>query len=110
MSVAPEWHQMKGHRIPERLGFMHPKGTPAATGANSRCIWRMGEGPFENGELTADLHLRKTGEDHGQVEPARVMPLEEFSDRLAETRSAWHPMPNDPWSVKRVYDYGRAKR
>ena len=111
MSVAPKWHVMKSHRIPKRLGPQHPKGTPAATGRDDRCIWWMGEGPFDDGEVTSELRLHVTDvTQHGHVEPAGVMPLVEFSAWLAKTRDAWRSIPNDPWSVEDVYIYGQPKR
>ncbi len=112
MSVAPTWYKLPLHRIPKRLKDKMPREVSRSpTGTPARCIWWMGEGPFVDGELASGLRLRRTSETHGQVEPARVMPLEKFSAQLAKTRNAWRPIPEDPLSPEEVYKkYGQEKR
>ena len=85
MSVAPAWRDLPAHRIPARLRHL----APDARGKNEDACWRMGQGPFQAGPLSPDLHLLPDRPGHGVVEPARSMGLDEFQRALAATRDEW---------------------
>ena len=85
MSVSTAWRDLPAHRIPERL---KPRCAKAAGNNNYTC-WRMGDGPFENGDVTDALVLSVDRMVHGTVEPAFVMLLEKFQQALAETQDRW---------------------
>lgn len=85
MSVAPTWRDLPSHRIPPRLRIQ----APDAAGSNNDACWRLGEGPFEVGQIGDDLVLRPYRPTHGLIEPAEVMALERFQAALVETREQW---------------------
>lgn len=88
MSVAPSWRQLPTHRIPARL----KDKVPEATGSNQCHCWRMGEGLFLPGEMSADLRLLPdpgVSPRHGVVEPARDMQVPNYQGALAATREQW---------------------
>ena len=53
MSVAPNWRNINRNRIPKRLRGI----VPGALGSNSKFCFRMGDGPFNQGELANGLTL-----------------------------------------------------
>lgn len=80
--------------VPKRLAKTSPGLFRGATGRpDTACIWIMGEGPFVDGPITADLALRCEADAqpvfHGVVEPSHVMSLPEFQNALAATRDQW---------------------
>ena len=85
MSVAPAWRDLPAYRIPRRL---QPK-CRKATGNNNYACWRMGEGPFSDGNLAEGLNLVIDSAWHGIVKPADVMSLERFQALLAATQDLW---------------------
>src|SRR5208283_5864167 len=86
MSVAPTWRELPTHRIPARL---RDRGAPDATGKNADACWRMGEGPFVTGPLTARLRLCVTSRHHGVVQPSGQMALARYEALLAATQPSW---------------------
>jgi hypothetical protein len=85
MSVSPDWKLLPYFLIPKRLRQL----VPAARGSNSRRCWKMGDGPFELGNLAEGLVLRPDSQEHGVVEPAQATSLTEFQAELAATREHW---------------------
>jgi hypothetical protein len=85
MSVAPSWRLLPAHRIPARLRRLCPE----ATGSNQVYCWTMGQGEFTDGPLASGLHVRRTSESHGLVEPSHVVPLSTYEADLAATREEW---------------------
>jgi len=88
MSVAPSLSDLPDHRIPKRLNAY---GIPRARGPNSMRIWRMGDGPFLNSPIVADLNLRLDPRDplHGLVEPATIVKLDQYRRAIEQTRELW---------------------
>ncbi|MBL8819394.1 MAG: hypothetical protein JNL58_25405 [Planctomyces sp.] len=87
MSVAQNWRALPGHLIPKRLISVFP----GATGSNSLSCFRIGDGPFVNSSLNADLTLAlKAGRTSmGNLVPATDMSVETFQAALAATREQW---------------------
>ena len=85
MSVAPHWRSLPPHRIPRRL---RPKSNEAR-GSNELYCWRLGDGAFENGEITSRLFHRVTSATHGVIEPAIAMSLVNFEASVANTQQDW---------------------
>jgi hypothetical protein len=88
MSVAPDWRLLPGHLIPKRLKHVVPK----ARGSNQLCCWRLDDGAFQPGKITADLWMSPdpaAPNRHGFVEPSRRMALHEFQAALFDTRDDW---------------------
>jgi hypothetical protein len=56
---------------------------PAAT------WFRIGEGPFEHGQLTERLTLVPDHDDHGTIQPALTMPYAEYKKAISDTRDRW---------------------
>src|SRR4051812_40044130 len=54
MSVTPSLETLPLHRIPKWLRSRIPR----ARGNNALLVWKMGEGAFEPGPVTADLIFR----------------------------------------------------
>lgn len=89
MSVSPAWRQLPFFLIPRRL---RANGAAGATGRNDLICWRLGEGPFDAGELTPDLSLRPDPQRptaHGFVEPGQAMSVSDYQQGLAATREQW---------------------
>ncbi len=71
--------------VPKRL---HDAGKiPGAMGPNSLHLFRHGEGPFANGPVTAQLSLVIDGDDHGTIQPAALMPYDEYRQAIVGTRN-----------------------
>ena len=85
MSVAPDWRSLPYYLIPKRLKPL----LADARGTNSRRCWKMGEGPFEPGDVSQELTLRPDSPEHGVVEPGELTSLAEFQAALAATRENW---------------------
>jgi hypothetical protein len=88
MSVAPAWRLLPVHRIPRRLRVKFPR----AAGKNESFLWRMGDGPFNEGPFSAQLFFRPDPEKpnrHGLVEPATRMHADDYQAALARTRDQW---------------------
>jgi hypothetical protein len=85
MSVVPNWRDLPAHRIPERLQRICPK----ARGKNDYGCWRMGDGPFENGDVAPQLVLVVDKPSHGTIQPAVSMPLADYEAVLAATQDQW---------------------
>jgi hypothetical protein len=49
----------------------------------------MGEGPFVASPVAVDLSLCPDNPRHGTVEPARVMPVQDYRAALEATRDEW---------------------
>ena len=95
LSVQPSLEALAEYRnfVPKRLAENNPRLFRGAAGSNTPSIINMGEGPFVDGLVTADLALRCDADRqpvvHGVVEPARVMSLPDFQSALAATRDQW---------------------
>ena len=88
MSVAPDWRKLPSFLIPKRLKPL----IPDACGSNNLVFWSMGDGPFEENDLTDKLRFRPDPDDpanHGFVEPNALMIIDHFQKALAETRDQW---------------------
>jgi hypothetical protein len=85
MSVAPTWRDLPSWRIPVRL----KKFVSKASGSNQLRCWRLGTGPFQDGEIAETLVLRVDGAKHGLIEPQVPMPIGAYLDRIAATRLQW---------------------
>lgn len=68
---------------------------PSASGKKSERLWYMGEGKFEESEVSDGLVLRlKTHNNRtGLVVPSRKMKIEDFQNRLGATRDSWKEVP-----------------
>lgn len=91
MSVSPSRADLPPHLIPKRL---RSQGYPAARRGNTlpeTYPWRMGDGPFVEGQLCDRLQLRIDPRDpaHGFVEPDGSMTLEAYRAAIEATRSNW---------------------
>lgn len=91
MSVSPTVADLPLHRLP--LAWRQV-GYPGARGPSDAEVWRMGDGPFTRAAVAADLLLRpdppRNGKvSHGNIEPARRMPLPRYREALALTRGLW---------------------
>jgi len=85
MSVAQAWRDLPKHRIPRRLQAK----CPGATGHDNYNCWWMGEGPFEDAQVTDQLVLRVDRINHGTVQPVSTMPIDQFQQALAGTQGQW---------------------
>ncbi len=85
MSVAPSISALPHTLIPKR----HKALFPGASGSNQRKVFRMGDGSFSPSGIGPDLRLEPDSRTHGNIEPARAMPLEAFQAALATTRDSW---------------------
>lgn len=73
--------------VPQRL---HDLGKiPGAMGNNSLHLFRIGDGPFESGPLTEKLRLEPDVEDHGTIQPAHIMPYDEYKQAIVDTKDLW---------------------
>ena len=73
--------------VPQRLNDLGK--VPGAIGPSTLHLFRIGEGGFENGELTERLMLVPDQNDHGTIQPAATMPYGEYRQAIAETRDQW---------------------
>ncbi len=96
MSVAPHWTRLPKHRIPRRLaenlrekGFSGLAHAVEAEGTRDSFCWRYGRAEFEDQQLGEGLQLVVTGRAHAVIAPLSSMPLDQFRQRLASTRTAW---------------------
>ncbi|UQA54985.1 hypothetical protein [Polyangium aurulentum] len=87
MSVSPSLRQLPYFLIPRRLD--ETLGLRGAKAPNDWCVWRMGIGPFIGAAVGPDLFLRPDGDDHGLLEPSRVMLASDYQTFLGGTRDAW---------------------
>jgi hypothetical protein len=85
LSVNEDWKRMHLNHIPARFSNIVKK----ARGSDKKSLWRLGEVPFSNGQITEELELRITGANHGLIEPAKSMQIGEFQQRLGETKPLW---------------------
>jgi hypothetical protein len=85
MSVSPTWRDIPRHRVPRRLKHLADK----AAGSNHLECWKMGNGPFEMGEIADGLSLRPDKPKHGLVEPWSIMTSIDYQNYLAATRDRW---------------------
>lgn len=91
VSVSPSLRDLPPNLIPRRL-----QGTLArdARAPNDWRVWRLGAGPFTHGDVGPELQLRpdqpRDGKiTHGELEPSRSMPVDEYQGALRSTRDAW---------------------
>ncbi|HTQ39936.1 MAG TPA: hypothetical protein VMJ32_12985 [Pirellulales bacterium] len=91
MSVARNWKELPYFLIPPRLGHLVPelRKKRAASGNDQAKCWWMGEGPFENSPINAQLSLRLDNDLHGLIEPNEEVSIETFQTSLAATRDSW---------------------
>jgi hypothetical protein len=99
MSVQPSLGALAQKKyswfVPNRLQDTNPLFR-GATGPNDHSIWAMGSGPFVDSAVTAELNLHSDPPspngfvDHGVIEPAQIMAIEDFQKALAATRPDWN--------------------
>lgn len=85
MSVSPDVESLPKERVSPRYNRMKPN----AHGHYDDVCWRMGDGLFADAAISDRLVLRIDSSDHGVVEPAYRMPLDEFQQALAASRDDW---------------------
>lgn len=85
MSVSPDVQSLPKERVPPRYKRMKPN----AHGHYGDICWQMGEGSFADGQISDRLVLRVDSDDHGVIEPAYRMPLDEYHLALAATQDYW---------------------
>ena len=87
MSVAWHWRDLPTHRIPERLD----DGEVGATGHNSDCCWKFGQGSFSVATVADGLvlALKQGSTIRGNVVPSATVSLGQFQSDLAATRLGW---------------------
>ncbi len=85
MSVAPRWRDLPFFLISRRLTGK----IPSARGSSSLFCFTMGEGAFDDGEVTPALSLVVDDKKHGVVAPQSLVPLDEYQADLAATRDGW---------------------
>ena len=85
MSVAPHWRELPFFLIPRRL----VKEVPAARGSSSLYCFVMGDGEFQDGEISENLTLRVDSTRHGIVVPLSLVSIDRFQADLAATREHW---------------------
>jgi hypothetical protein len=85
MSVAPGIEQLPIERFPKRFRTLRP----GARGSDTDRIWRHGTGTFERASVAQGLMLHPDQADHGVVEPAETMNVEQYEQALAATASDW---------------------
>lgn len=73
--------------VPQRLYDLGL--VPGAMGPNTLHLFRIGEGNFEQGPITDELMLVPDRDDRGTVQPAAVMPYEEYKQTIYNTRDLW---------------------
>jgi hypothetical protein len=85
MSVAPNWRDININRIPKRL---RPK-LPGAGGSNNTFCFRTGAGPFQQGVFANGLTLEPDSAKHGNVAPAKFVPMATYEADIVATRPDW---------------------
>jgi hypothetical protein len=85
MSVAPGWRVLPPYRIPKRLKHL----APGACGNDQLACWGMGVGPFQQVPVAPRLNLLPDSSQHGVVEPAAIMPVDEYRASLEATQDQW---------------------
>ncbi len=85
MSVAPGWRVLELHRIPKRLGTI----VPGARGSNITFCFTTGNGPFRQVSFAQGLELLPDTATHGSIVPTAVVPLSDYENNLAATRTSW---------------------
>lgn len=83
MSVFSMWQKISPGRIPKRDG---------GGGEDTTFIFRMGEGPFVEANITPDLVFypgQGKKKYHGEVAPIRPVTAAEYQAQLAATRDSW---------------------
>lgn len=87
MSVAPQWRDLPFFLISKRLRHK----VPSARGNSNLYCFAMGEGLFEDAEITEELTLIVDDgkATHGVVAPKNLVLLEEYQSHLAATRENW---------------------
>jgi hypothetical protein len=86
MSVAPSWRDIPLLRIPKRLRDK----VRGARGSNNTFCFRSGTGPFQPGGFAPGLELVPDSPSHGCIAPTQTVPLSQYQNDLAATRSDWH--------------------
>lgn len=92
MSVARGWRDLPTHRIPRRLRHKMPD---ARGNYDEDSCFRMGDGPFEQSQVSEKLILVPDEADigdrvvHGVITPAYVVALTSYQSALTETRERW---------------------
>jgi hypothetical protein len=85
MSVAPGWRDLPFFLIPKRL----VDKVPAARGSSTLYCFAMGDGGFQNGQISEDLALRLDSATHGVVVPQSLVSVDRYQMALAATRDDW---------------------
>lgn len=85
MSVAPNWRDINVNRIPKRLRPI----VPGAGGSNNTYCFRAGEGAFMRAVFASGLILEPDSPTHGNIAPAKVVPLGTYAADIAATRPSW---------------------
>ncbi len=79
--------------LPKRL---HDNGKiPGASGPNSLHVFCIGQGAFESAMLTEDLRLEPDEDEHGTVQPARIMPYDDYRRAIVDTCEQWRSGEED---------------
>ncbi len=87
MSVSRSWRDLPAWHIPIRFKHLDPR---AAGKQSDVSLWRIGLGPFTEGDVAEGLRLRTDSPTHGLVEPLETMSSEHYQEALAGTRDQWH--------------------
>lgn len=87
MSVSPSLRTLPIFLIPRRLRHL----VPGAAGNSSSYVWSLGNGDFVAAPVTQQLSMRPDPDkqNHGFVEPAQIMPKNEYHAALAATQPDW---------------------
>jgi hypothetical protein len=85
MSVAPNWRVLPLWRIPKRLRAK----VPGAIAPNNTYCFRTGTGPFLAEPFAPGLELVPDSPTHGNLAPAKSVPLVQYLGDLAATRANW---------------------
>lgn len=85
ISVAPSLRVLPPELVPKRLRHLRD----GAIGPDTSNVWRHGEGGFEAAIVAPHLVLRPDRRNHGTVAPETAMPLAQYEDAIARTRSGW---------------------
>ncbi|MBA4017561.1 MAG: hypothetical protein C0483_10350 [Pirellula sp.] len=75
--------------VPQRLNDSGQ--VPGAIGVNSLCVFRIGEGVFEDALLCEELRLVPDHNHHGTVQPAGVMAYADYRQAISDTQDDWEP-------------------
>lgn len=87
MSVSPTLRQVPPFLLPRRLKTQ--LGLREAKAPDDWQVFRLGSGLFQAGAVGPDLILRPDRDDHGVIEPARVVSVPDYQACLASTKDAW---------------------